>query len=76
MTESIVTKAISMSLRAIQSLTVSTMLLIQGASSLRRSEGGPSLNRLWTLSAPGAGKGLFRPRMHPDTIVTILTTVS
>ena len=36
----------------------------QGASS-GRSEGDPRLNRLWTLSAPGAGKRLFRPCMHP-----------
>ena len=35
----------------------------QGAFSLRRSEGGPRPNRLWT---PGAEKGLFRPRMHPS----------
>ena len=39
----------------------------QGAS-LLRSEGGPRLNRLWSSSAPGAGKGLFRPRMHPAPI--------
>ena len=26
------------------------------------------LNHLWTSSAPGAGKGLFRPRMHPTPI--------
>ena len=37
----------------------------QSASSLRRSEGGPMPKRLWTLSAPGAGKGLFRPQMNP-----------
>ena len=36
----------------------------QGASS-GRSEGGPRLNHLWTSSTLGAGKGLFRPRMHP-----------
>ena len=40
-------------------------IFFQGASSLKRSERGPRLNRLWTLSAPEAGKGLFRPRMHP-----------
>ena len=35
----------------------------QGASS-GRSEGDPRLNRLWTSSAPGAGKGLFRPHQR------------
>ena len=44
--------------------TLGTAAFFQGASSLRRSEGGPRSNRLWTLSALGAGKGLFRPRMH------------
>ena len=29
------------------------------------TQGGPKLNRLQTLSAPGAGKGLFRSCMHP-----------
>ena len=33
----------------------------------RRSEEGPRLNHLWTLSAPGAGKGLFRPRTHASS---------
>ena len=42
-------------------------LFLQGASSLRRSEGGPRLNRLWVSSAPGAGKGLFRPRTHASS---------
>ena len=40
-------------------------LIIQGVSSLRRSEGDPRPNRLRTLSAPGAGKGLLRLRMQP-----------
>ena len=40
------------------------ILFFQGASS-ERSEGGPTLKRLWTSSASGAGKGLFGPRMHP-----------
>ena len=39
-------------------------LFFQCASSLR-SEGGPRPNRLWTSSAPGAEKGLFRTRVHP-----------
>ena len=43
----------------------------QGASS-GRSEGGPRLNRLWTSSTPGAGKGLFRPHMHPAPIIYCL----
>ena len=40
-------------------------LFFQGASSLRRSEVGPRSNRLWTLFAPGAGKGLFRRASSP-----------
>ena len=40
-------------------------VFFQGASSLRRSEGGPRPNCLRTLSTHGAGKGLFRPCMHP-----------
>ena len=39
-------------------------VFFQGTSSLRRSEGGPRPNLLWTSSALGAGKGLFRPRMR------------
>ena len=42
----------------------------QGASS-GRSKGGPRLNRLWKSSAPGAGKGLFRPRLHPAPEVKV-----
>ena len=42
-------------------------VFFQGASS-GRSEGGSRLNRLWTSSAPGAGKDLFRRRMHPAPI--------
>ena len=38
---------------------------------LRRSEGGPRLNRLWTSSTPGAEKGLFRPCMHPAPMTII-----
>ena len=30
-----------------------------------QTSGGGRPNRQWTLSAPGAGKGLFRPCMHP-----------
>ena len=41
----------------------------QGVSSLRRSEGGSRANHLWTSSTPGAGKGLFRPCMHPVPIL-------
>ena len=41
----------------IPSCFVYPVAFFQGASaSLRRSEGGPRPNRLWTLSAPGAGK--------------------
>ena len=55
-----------------QILEFTKRVFFQGASS-GRSEGGLRLNRLWTLSAPGAGKGLFRPRMHPAPITILLT---
>ena len=42
------------------------LIFFQSASS-GRSEGVPRLKRLWTSSAPGAGKGLFRPRMRASS---------
>ena len=45
----------------------SSKVIFQGASS-GRSAGGLRLNCLWTSSALGAGKGLFKPRMHQAPI--------
>ena len=48
----------------------------QGASSQRKTEGGPRPNRLWTLSAPKAEKILFRPRMRPAPKQLIIICVN